>query len=87
MDGALVSDLDECGSIAITYSHGEAAPSRISMRKIAAEGEVLDSDGIAIHFLLFERERLLCELQIYKDDGSPIKRSVDVEDVEPMTLR
>ncbi len=53
----------------------------------AAEGEVLDSDGIAIHFLLFERERLLCELQIYKDDGSPIKRSVDVEDVEPMTLR
>ena len=57
------------------------------MTKLHAEAQAKDADGIDVHFLLFERDGLLCELQIYKDDGTPIAVALECASVEVVVLK
>jgi hypothetical protein len=84
--GATVVQIDSYGSIRIEPIGGRTVVRSQPMRKLPAEGKVKDSDGIEIHFLLFAQQGWLCELQIYKDDGSPIYRRISAEDLEVLVL-
>jgi hypothetical protein len=83
---AKVWSLDDYGSLAIRTPDDLPNSSSAPMTKIPPEGQASDADGIDVHFLLFQRGGSLCELQIYKDDGSPISRTFEVDDIETMTV-
>lgn len=80
LNGSMVSDLDEFGSLRL---HPICKERAVTLATVPVEGQVLDSDGITIHVLLFVRAGLPYELQIYKDDGTRIQdkdalRRIDV---------
>jgi hypothetical protein len=87
VSGAAVGTIDDYGSICIRPVVAGAEAMAGPVRKLAAEGQAKDSDEIDVHFLLFEQNGRLCELQIYKDDGSPIQRRISVDDLEILVLR
>lgn len=87
MSGAIVALIDEYGSICIRPVAKLSSEPLGPMRKLPAEAQAKDSDGVDVHFLLFEHDGWLCELQIYKDDGSPISREIRIEDLDVMVLK
>jgi hypothetical protein len=78
-----VAPLDNNGSLA--FEPGVIAQGG-RVQKFAAEGQLIDRDGIAVHVLLFRRGDELFELQVYKDDGSPILRAVEGDPLELLLL-
>ncbi|MGH7053184.1 MAG: DUF6984 family protein [Stellaceae bacterium] len=76
---ARVRTIDECGSLEIKID--DSVPSRfrdgplISARQSDADTE--DEFGPHINILLFIKGGFLEELEIYKDDASPIQVSLD----------
>jgi len=46
-------------------------------RRIPAEAEFRDTDGVLIHILLHVIDGKVNELEIYKEDGSPIILRID----------
>lgn len=49
--------------------------------RIPVEAELPDNDGVSIHVLLHVVNGLLAELEIYKDDLSPIQESLCAEKI------
>ena len=84
---AKVATIDEYGSL--TISPINATPDRMLARmvKLPAEAQAPDVDGIDVHFLIFEQGGWLSELQIYKDDGTPIRRAFSPDQLEVLVLR
>jgi hypothetical protein len=72
--------IDEEGSLEFELN-GAAKPAEVEKR-IPVEAEALDEDGICIHILLHVVEGFVSELEVYKDDGSPIKRMPSSGDLE-----
>lgn len=64
-----VEQIDECGSLKVKRRSNADA----RQTKLPAEATLTDKDGIEVHALLFACEGELDELQIYKDDGSPLR--------------
>ena len=75
--------LDEYGSIELRPKHQIQAPVK---KTIPVEAEAPDEDGIAIRYLLFVQNGIAYELQIYKDDGSPIIRRPAACDLRVLVL-
>ncbi len=50
------------------------------------EAQAPDSDGIHVHFLLHVVSGFAAELEIYKDDGTPIGRLPRADELEVMVL-
>jgi hypothetical protein len=69
LDAARVTVVDDHGSFWF-----ELPPDGGPVSKMRAEAEALDEDGVGIHVLLFESEGRVKELQVYKDDDTPIRR-------------
>ncbi|HXX15395.1 MAG TPA: hypothetical protein VEJ47_10885 [Candidatus Eremiobacteraceae bacterium] len=77
---ALARQLDRC-RVRIIDTEGTLLlePSRdadpaVVLKRIPVEAEATDEDGIRIHFLLHVVGGFIRELEVYKDDGSRIKR-------------
>lgn len=73
---AVVRKIDENGGLAILVTTG---PKAEVLRRVPVEAECSDADGIMIHFLLHVIEGTAKELEIYKEDGSPIKKMPQVD--------
>ena len=65
----LVRTIDEEGSLEL---HVQTDLKAEVKRRIPIEGEVEDADGILIHVLLHVVNGVVTELEIYKDNSSPI---------------
>lgn len=76
---ALVEQIDANGSLKFYVSGGVEAVTKF---RIPTEGEVEDVEGMTIHVLLHVVDGKVSELEIYKDDSSPI-----IDMPEPKHLR
>ena len=66
-----VNTIDENGSLQL---HSTAINQIPVVKRIPVEAEAADEDGITIHVLLHVIQGRPSELEIYKDDSSPVKR-------------
>jgi hypothetical protein len=83
LEAVRVRTIDEEGSLALKpHDHQEACVEKT----IPVEANGVDEDGIQVHFLLYVTKGVVNELEIYKDDGSPIKRMPLPESLEVMVL-
>lgn len=73
-----VRRVDEEGSFEIEPWHSAVAA--MVEKRIPVEAEGLDEDGVCIHLLLHVVNGYVKELEIYKDDSSPIKRMPPADD-------
>ncbi len=55
-------------------------------KRIPVEAEGADEDGMQIHVLLHVVNGVVKELEIYKDDGSPLKRLPNSHDLKLLVL-
>lgn len=70
--GEYVKEIDKEGSIKFVHS---SEPVSILQKKIPVEAQVQDVDGVWVYALLFVVDNnKVDELEIYKDDSSPIMK-------------
>ena len=81
--GMQVRTIDEEGSVELKTTRPERAA---VVKTVPVEAQAKDRDGIHIHFLFHVREGRPYELEIYKDDGSPIKSLPQPHDLEIIVL-
>jgi hypothetical protein len=62
-----VNTIDEDGSLELQCD--VCHPAQV-MCRIPTEGECKDSDGVVIHVLLHVVDGMMCELELFKEDGS-----------------
>jgi hypothetical protein len=79
-----VATLDDYGSLALM---SRVPPTADRLSPLPSEGFGHDVDGIKINFIVFVRGEALSELQIYKDDGTPIQRLPTIDQIEALVLR
>jgi hypothetical protein len=77
-----VETLDELGSLRL-HSTCEPIP---FVSSVPVEGEARDKDGVLIHVLLHARQGIPVELEIYKEDGSPIVDSEALRTLDVFSL-
>ena len=63
--------IDEYGSLRFDVKTDIKAP---VIKRIPVEAETEDADGVPIHLLLHVVDGKVAELEVYKDDGSPITK-------------
>jgi hypothetical protein len=80
-----VRELDEEGSLKFAHSAG-AGSAQLEQKKFPVEAQCQDTDGVWIHALLFLVGDKFDELEIYKDDSSPIARMPKPGDWETFEL-
>jgi hypothetical protein len=68
-----VRRIDDEGSLALELS-SDAPAAKVVEKRIPVEAEAPDADGISVRFLLHVIHGVAAELEIYKDDGTPIRR-------------
>jgi len=56
------------------------------IKRVPVEGEAADVDGVPIYLLLHVVDSQVRELEIYKADGSPIKRMPPAELIDVVVL-
>ncbi|HZI87207.1 MAG TPA: hypothetical protein VFD48_10255 [Pyrinomonadaceae bacterium] len=79
----LVKELDGEGSL--RFAH-EGTPGKSVQMLFPVEAQCQDADGTWIHALLFVVDGWVDELQIYKDDTSPILRMPNSQEWEVFEL-
>ena len=84
LENCRVRVVDTEGSLEIQTN--VKAPAAAVEKTIPVEAQVTDEDGISVHFLLFVSNGYVSELEIYKDDGSPIRRLPAPEEFEVIVL-
>jgi len=78
-----VKELDPEGSIKFLH---DLEPQQMEQIKFPVEAQYQDKDGTWIHALLFVVDKKVDELEIYKDDASPITRMPKPEEWEILDL-
>jgi len=81
--GDHVREVDREGSIKFVH---DAELQQMEQRKFPVEAQYQDKDGVWIHALLFIVDREVDELEIYKDDSTPITRRPKAEEWEILDL-
>ncbi|MCB9938856.1 MAG: hypothetical protein H6823_11475 [Planctomycetaceae bacterium] len=79
LTSATVEPIDLNGSL--RFEVHEDTHADVSKR-IPVEAHCLDSDDVCIHALLHVLNGRLSELEIYKDDSTPVVRAIDAEEWE-----
>ncbi len=82
--GCRVRIIDDEGSLELEPS-AAARPATVEKR-IPVEADAVDEDGIHVHFLLHVVKGFAKELEVYKDDGTPIRRMPSPNDLEIIVL-
>jgi len=80
---SVVRPIDEYGSLEIKTQSESSAD---VVKTVPVEAETKDSDGIAVHYLLHVRDGRAIELDVFKDDGSPLKRPPSPGDLRVVVL-
>jgi len=80
---AVVRPIDDEGSFEIK---AESGPPAAVAKRVPVEAELPDSDGIAVHYLLHVLDGRAAELDVYKDDGTSVKRSPNPNDLRVIVL-
>jgi hypothetical protein len=80
---ALARTIDSEGSIELQPQVTVAAPVQ---KRVPVEAEGLDVDGVPIYFLLHVVDSRVHELEIYKADGSTIRRLPDPQELTVTVL-
>jgi len=70
--------IDEDGGLALQSVDGPEAPVRW---RVPTEGECKDSDGGNVHILLHVLNGRMCELELYREDGSQVRRLPNARDL------
>jgi hypothetical protein len=83
MQDVLVRTLDEEGGLEIESQVEGKAP---VLKRIPVEAEAKDADGFTIHALLHVVDGRPVELEIYKDNGSKVKRTPAPSEFELVVL-
>jgi hypothetical protein len=83
LSSATVESIDTNGSLRFDIRSGARAD---VSKRIPVEAQCLDSDNVWVHALLHVVDGRLTELEIYKDDSSPVVRTVGAEEWEIVTL-
>ncbi len=81
--GALVKTIYEDGSLTICTQTAQQAP---VVQRIPVQAECKDTDGMMIRVLLHVVRGVVDELEIYKVDGSPIRKMPDLEEWDVFVL-
>ena len=76
--------IDADGSLALAPAAG-ARPADV-VRRIPVEAELEDVDGTTIHVLLHVVNGLMHELEVYREDSSPVRRPIDPDDLRLLVL-
>ncbi|WP_370677186.1 hypothetical protein [Pleomorphomonas sp. PLEO] len=86
LETARVSIIDADGSLEFRVS----GPSTDVEQRVPTEGYYFDAEGVgprpAVHVLLHVVDGMLHELEVYKDDGSPIETPIDILDLSQLHL-
>jgi hypothetical protein len=82
--GSRVRIIDDEGSLG--FELRDATKPAAVQRRIPVEADAVDEDGIHVHFLLHVVDGFAKELEVYKDDGSHIKRMPRPDDLEVIVL-
>src|SRR5262245_59248698 len=82
--GCVVRKIDENGSLEIKLQHS-CVPAPVTKR-VPVEAEATDEDGVRVHVLLHVVNGFIREIEIYKDDGSAIKRLPNATDFDLLVL-
>lgn len=82
--GCRVRIIDDEGSLELEL-RDVAKPAPVGKR-IPVEADAIDEDGIHVHFLLHVVNGFAKELEIYKDDRSPIRRMPRPDELEIIVL-
>ena len=76
---------DEYGSLALLPLDGNQLPNSMNPRLVASgyfdDNNQLAVIGPMVEILLFEKNGVLSELQIFRSDGSALKREIDPEKI------
>jgi len=87
LQDVLVTELDDEGSLSLKV--GASVPAPVNCRvPVEARYADMDSDpeaGPHVHVLLHVVDGRMAELEIYKDDSSPIKKRPAAKDLEVFT--
>jgi hypothetical protein len=70
LESVTAKQIFEDGTLALQCGPSEPAPVRC---RVPTEGECPDADGMGIHVLLHVKVGVMHELEVFKDDGSPIR--------------
>lgn len=84
LNGVQVRTIDDEGSLELHPPR--AARVAVAEKLIPVEAQASDEDGVYVHFLLYAREGFVNELEIYKDDGTPIKQMPKPDALEVIVL-
>jgi hypothetical protein len=76
--------IDQNGSLALA-PEPETLRAEV-VRRIPVEAEFDDQDGVGVHVLLHVLDGYLNELEIYREDSSPLQREPDPEDFRLIVL-
>jgi hypothetical protein len=75
--------LDENGSLELQSNLGSKAP---VIKRIPVEAEAADEDGITIHVLLHVVDGRPTELEIFKEDNSPVRHMPPTSSLQLIVL-
>jgi len=73
---------DECS---LEFELGAGAKPAMVRQRIPVEAEAVDEDGICVHILLHVVKGFAKELEVYKDNGSPIKQMPSASDLKVLS--
>jgi hypothetical protein len=76
--------IDADGSLALEPDM-DAIPAAVT-RRIPVEGELEDVDGATIHVLLHVLNGFMNELEVYREDSSPVQGGISPDDLRLMVL-
>jgi hypothetical protein len=82
--GCRVRIIDDEGSLELELN--DAAKPAAVEKRIPVEADAADEDGIHVHFLLHVVKGFAKELEVYKDDGTPIRRMPSPNELEIIVL-
>ena len=68
------------------FEHVKGHPQATVLKRIPVEASGKDQDGVQIHVLLHVLDGAAKELEIYKDDGSPILRMPNPREMQLLVL-
>jgi hypothetical protein len=83
IEDSLVTEIDRDGSLEFNVSVNTVA---VTKYRVPVEAYYQDADGVTVHVLLHVLDGRVKELEIYKDDSSPVIKRPVANQLQVITL-